>query len=143
MNEMFYFASYNAAAFTLNLSGWDTSRVTNMSKMFSNAGRNATTWSVGDLSGWDTSQVTNMSYMFSGVGYKATTFTLDLSGWNTSRVTDMSYMFDIAGYNATTWSVTIPRTNGNSINNTTSSLYGKNTSAYATPPNGKSFTLAP
>ncbi|MBQ3476197.1 hypothetical protein IJH26_01655 [Candidatus Saccharibacteria bacterium] len=56
----------------------------------------------------------------------------------------MNQMFYYAGYSATTWSVTIPRTNGaaSPISNTTSRFYGKTTSYYATPPSGKSFTLA-
>ena len=33
--------------------------------MFDEAGRYATTWTIGDLSGWDTSNVTNMLGMFS------------------------------------------------------------------------------
>jgi hypothetical protein len=85
-----------------------------------------------------------MGDMFFGAGSNATTFTLDLSGWDTSQVTNMgSMMFIGAGYRSTTWSVTIPRTNGNGINNATSSLYGKDTSIYVTPPYGRSFTLAP
>ena len=63
---------------------WDTSNVTDMSRLFN--------WAVrfdGDLSRWDTSKVTNMSYMF----YEAMSFNCDLSRWDTSKVTDMSYMF--------------------------------------------------
>ena len=50
-------------------------------------------------------------------------------------------MFNSAGYNATTWSVTIPQKTGD-IDNTTSAFYGKDSSVRATPPSGKSFTLA-
>ena len=172
MSNMFYSAGYSATTFTLDLSSWNTSNVTNVSNMFYSAGYSATTWSIGDLSSWNTSNVTDMSYMFNSAGYSATTwsigdlsswntsnvtnmsnmfylagdsattFTLDLSSWNTSNVTNMSYMFFDAGYSATTWSITIPQTNGNSINNTTSRLYGQTTSKYATPPSGKSFTIA-
>ena len=57
-----------------------------------------------------------------------------------------SSMFSSAGRSATTWSVTIPKTNNGTatgpINNTTSNLYGSTTSVTATPPSGKSFTLA-
>ncbi|MDD4705707.1 MAG: hypothetical protein PHS24_00635 [Bacilli bacterium] len=31
---------------------WDTSKVTNMANLFSNAGYNATTWYIGNISGW-------------------------------------------------------------------------------------------
>ena len=70
---------------TLDLSGLDTSRVTDMSDMFSGC----TSLSSLDLSGLDTSQVTDMSEMFS-VCYSLAS--LDLSGLDTSRVTDMSDM---------------------------------------------------
>ena len=64
----------------------DTSRVTNMSQMFSDC------WNLDkvDLSGFDTSQVTDMSAMFQNCGSMTE---LDVSGFDTSGVTDMSYMF--------------------------------------------------
>ena len=62
---------------------WDTSSVTDMSYMFSNAKSFD-----GDISSWDTSSVTNMSYMFYMSSFKG-----DISGWDTSSVTDMSSMF--------------------------------------------------
>jgi surface protein len=97
---------------------------------------------ISGISDWDTSNATDMSYMFSSAGRSATTFTLDLSSWNTSNVTDMSGTFLYAGSSATTWFVTIPQTNGNSIDNNTRVLYGQTTSTRATPPSGKSFTIA-
>ena len=83
MRGMFYHLSNLT---TLDLSNFDTSRVTNMSFMFSGVS-NLTTL---DLSNFDTSKVTNMSNMFSATP-KLTT--LDLSNFNTSNVTDMSHMF--------------------------------------------------
>ena len=81
--KMFY-ECYDLIA--LNLSNFDTSKMTDMSWMFDNC-LNLTTL---DLSNFDTSNVTNMSYMFS----KCQSLTsLDLSNFDTSRVTDMSYMF--------------------------------------------------
>ena len=70
---------------SLDLSGLDTSDVTNMSNMFSYC------WSLTslDLSPLDTSNVTDMSYMLSGCS-KLTS--LDLSPLDTSKVTNMSYM---------------------------------------------------
>ena len=70
---------------SLDVSGWDTSNVTDMSYMFSNC-----SLATLDLSGWDTSNVTNMRRMFIDCRSLAT---LDVSGWNTSKVTDMHYMF--------------------------------------------------
>ena len=51
-------------------------------------------------------------------------------------------MFNYAGYNATTFSITIPQTNGNGINNSSTRMYGLSTSRYASPPTNRSFTLA-
>ncbi|MBQ3432798.1 BspA family leucine-rich repeat surface protein [Candidatus Saccharibacteria bacterium] len=146
MSYMFHRAGYNATTWSIgDLSSWDTSSVTDMSYMFYSAGRNATTFTL-DLSDWNTANVTDMNNMFYFSGYSATTFTLDLSSWNTTSVTNMSSMFSSAGRSATTWSVTIPKTNNGTatgpINNTTSNLYGSTTSVTATPPSGKSFTLA-
>ena len=71
---------------TLDLSGLDTSRVTDMSEMF----RGCASLSSLDLSGWNTSRVTDMRFMFVDCPSLAS---LDLSGWDTSRVKDMGYMF--------------------------------------------------
>ena len=70
---------------SLNLSGLDTSDVTNMSNMFSYC------WSLTslDLSPLDTSKVTNMSYM---LYYCPSLTSLDLSPLDTSNVTNMSSM---------------------------------------------------
>ena len=70
---------------SLDLSGLDTSDVTNMSNMFSYC------WSLTslDLSPLDTSNVTNMRGMFSECSSLSS---LDLSPLDTSNVTDMSYM---------------------------------------------------
>ena len=70
----------------IDLSSFDTSKVTNMRGMFYHLS-NLTTL---DLSNFDTSRVTNMSFMFSGVSNLTT---LDLSNFDTSNVTDMSHMF--------------------------------------------------
>ena len=71
---------------SLNLSNFDTSKVTNMVDMFASI-RNLTTL---DLSNFDTSRVTNMSAMFSGM---SSLTTLNLSNFDTSNVTNMYCMF--------------------------------------------------
>ena len=71
---------------SLNLSNFDTSKVTNMSYMFS-AIRNLITL---NLSNFDTSKVTNMQYMFAGMRNLTA---LNLSNFDTSKVTNMQYMF--------------------------------------------------
>ena len=71
----------------VNLKYWDTSRVTNMKKMF--------TESVVDITGlenWNTSRVTDMSFMF----HECVTFNCDISRWDTTNVQNMRNMFDSA-----------------------------------------------
>ena len=70
----------------LDLSSFDTSKVTNMGYMFYNIS-NPTTL---DISNFDTSKVTDMGAMFA---YMTSLFTLDLSNFDTSQVTDMAGMF--------------------------------------------------
>ena len=71
---------------TLDLSGLDTTKVTNMSSMFTGCSALQNL----DLSGFDTSNVTNMQRMFMNC-YSLES--LDLSSFDTSSVTDMSNMF--------------------------------------------------
>jgi surface protein len=78
---------YGASVFNADISGWDTSSVSNMSSMFSRA-RNFNS----DISRWDTSAVTDMSSMFSF----ASAFNADISGWDTGAVATMESMFEIA-----------------------------------------------
>ena len=70
----------------LDLSSFDTSKVTNMGYMFYNISNLATL----DLSSFDTSQVRSMHSMFSAM-FNLTT--LNLSHFDTSKVTDMAGMF--------------------------------------------------
>ena len=75
-----------SALTSLDVSGFDTSKVTDMSSMFSNC----STLTSLDLSEFDTSKVTNMQQMFSTCS-KLTS--LDVSSFDTSEVTSMSGMF--------------------------------------------------
>ena len=70
----------------MDLSNFDTSKVTDMKWMFYGES-NLTSL---DLSKFKTSRVTNMDYMFSGI---SNLITIDLSSFDTSKVTDMSGMF--------------------------------------------------
>ena len=72
---------------SLNVSGLDTSRVTNMDEMF----RDCSSLASLDVSGWNTSRVESMWIMFDGCSSLPS---LDVSGWDTSRVTNMGGMFD-------------------------------------------------
>ena len=79
MSYMFCAIGRNATTFNLDLSGWNTSKVSDMTCMFEYAGKNATSLLIKGLSDWNTSNVTNMSYMFGEVGQNTTSFNLDLS----------------------------------------------------------------
>ena len=70
----------------IDLSSFDTSKVTNMRYMFSGMSNLIAL----DLSNFDTSQVTDMRYMFSGM---SNLIALDLSNFDTSMVTNMNGMF--------------------------------------------------
>ena len=88
MSYMFQESNIN----TINLGSIDTSNVTTMQGMF----LHTQTTSIQNLNTLNTSNVTNMRAMFQG----ASATTLDLSGFNTSNVTDMQSMF--SGSAATT-----------------------------------------
>ena len=85
MNGMFY--RCNNLKEIKGLENWDVSNVTNMSNMFSKCKSLVTL----NLTGWDTSNVTSMFSMF----YECTAITSinGLENLNTSNVTSMSYMF--------------------------------------------------
>ena len=70
----------------IDLSSFDTTKVTNASHMFDGVS-NLTTL---NLSNFNTSKVMNMGYMFSSMRNLTT---LNLSGFDTSKVTDISAMF--------------------------------------------------
>jgi surface protein len=71
-------------AFNPDIGHWDTSNVTDMSEMFSNADNFNQ-----DIGLWDTSSVTDMSEMFNATEI----FNKDIGSWDTSKVEDMKYMF--------------------------------------------------
>ena len=110
--DNYYLNSCTGYLYYGNIENWDTSEVTDMSKLFINKwffNQNISKWNTAnvtnmgrmfydarafnqDIKSWDTSNVTNMRYMF----YNAHEFNQDIKSWDTSNVTDMSYMF----YNA-------------------------------------------
>ena len=83
-DSMFLFSGLGIE--TLDMSIFDTSKVTNMSYMFHDCSDLTSL----DVSTMNTSNVTNMHHMFYGT---TSLKNLDLSSFNTSKVTDMSYMF--------------------------------------------------
>ena len=86
VTNMGYMFSGMSNLTSLNLSNFDTSKVTNMYEMF-DAMSNLTSL---NLSNFDTSQVTNMQHMFDSMSNLTT---LNLSNFNTSKVTNMRFMF--------------------------------------------------
>ena len=88
---------------SIDLTGWDTGNITDMSYMFFNDPKLAT---IKGLEGFDTSNVTNMSNMFASYTNPTTNDynpkslsstghleSLDLSNWKTGNVTNMNFMF--------------------------------------------------
>ena len=70
----------------VNTREWDTSQVTNMSRMF----RGCSSLGLLDVAGWNTSRVTTMMSLFEGC---ASLGGLDPSRWDTSSVRDIAAMF--------------------------------------------------
>ena len=83
MSYMFYCC---ARLESLNLSGWNTSSVKTMHGMF----HHCESLESLDLSGWGTSNVENMAWMFSCCRKIKS---IDVSDWDTSKVNNMGYMF--------------------------------------------------
>lgn len=81
------FATCNYLKTIKGMSRWDTSNITNMSKMFSSCSELTEL----DVSNFNTSKVTDMSSMFANCS-KVTE--LDVSNFDTSNVINMSYMFN-------------------------------------------------
>ena len=71
------------------ISKWNTSRVTDMSRLFMGKSKFND-----DISAWDTSNVTDMSYMFHG----AKSFNQPLNDWCVDNVTNMQGMFSCVRY---------------------------------------------
>ena len=93
--------AFYRSSFNNDISGWDTSSITNMSHMFQGA------WAFNQpIENWNVSNVTDMSYMFAGHKYYRydgsierllpTDFNQPLNNWNVSNVTNMKGMFSVA-----------------------------------------------
>jgi len=107
------FFSNPSAAYSVygNISDWDVSKVTDMSRLFTNR-----IYFNSDISAWDVSSVTNMRYMFG----QAFLFNQDIGDWDTSNVTDMSATFE----NAITFNGDISAWDVSSVNNMYGMFYG-------------------
>ena len=87
VTDMSYMFASAGTSMTLTPSEWNTSNVKDMSYMFGGAVLSTT-----NFSGFNVSNVTNMSHMFDNAW--SSHVSVNFTGWNTSKVTDMSYMFN-------------------------------------------------
>ena len=97
-----------------------------------------------NLSGWDTSHVTNTTNAFAYTGtYWASKFYLSIAGWDMSAVETITNMFQYCGDGSPVFAIIIPPTNGNGVANSTTEIHGKTADIVAANPlNGFYFTLA-
>lgn len=131
----------------IDLTGFDTSKVTNMSEMFKDT-KNLYYFPKG-ISNWNVENVTDMSGMFSGITQDVLgeSFEADLTGWNTSSVTDMTEMFN--GVSALTkvsvgdgWNTDNVTASDNMLTGLTSIVGGSGTVYDATNPTDKTYARA-
>ena len=112
MSGMFYNVGRKNTEFSLDVSNFDTSKVTDMSYMFYYVGYTDKSFTL-DISNFDTSNVIDMSGMFYRTGYNSTIFNPDLSSLDTSKVTNTYRMFYNTGYNSTKFNTSITIRNPN------------------------------
>ena len=106
-SRLFEAAGQNVTdTWSLNLSGWDTSSMTSLRGIFTNAGAYAKkSWSL-NLNNWDVSNVTDMHQVFDDAGaYAEETWYLNLDGWDVGSAVDMAWMFSEAGKKAASWTI--------------------------------------
>ncbi len=93
VTDMSYMFAVERATMQFNgdISGWDTSKVQTMERMFS-----YTIYFNQPIQNWDTSSVTNMMSMFSHAYKFNQPLNTDGNRWNVSKVTTMASMFEDA-----------------------------------------------
>ncbi|MCF2901175.1 DUF285 domain-containing protein [Pseudoalteromonas sp. OFAV1] len=79
--------AFYESSFDNNISQWNVSNVLDMKAMFMNSKFNK------DISGWDTSSLENMNSIF-----YASDFDGDISGWDTANVINMTWAFARSKY---------------------------------------------
>jgi len=82
---------FACTSFNTDISGWNTSNITDMSNLF----QDASTFNQ-PLNAWNVSSVTSMNEMFSAT-QTFMTFNQPLNSWNVSSVTDMDGLFYFNG----------------------------------------------
>ena len=123
-DSSYMFEELEYLGYTPGLRNVITTRVTNMSYMFSNTGGRINPSMEGydveigkDISNWDTSKVTNMSHMFDNFAWNENEIEWDMSNWDTSKVTDMSYMFNAATSNLRTFNLDLSNWDTSKVTN--------------------------
>lgn len=102
LHRTFYNCGYSASSFSMDVSTWNTTKVTNMRQTFYSIGRGATSFSLTGFNYWKTGNVTTMYSMFGYAAYTATSPNFSyIASWDTSNVTTLAYMFTHYCYNAT------------------------------------------
>ena len=144
MSNMFTNVGYYADNFYLDLSGWTTTSLENVSSILYMTARRVPGEVYINLSGWDTSHVTNTTNAFAYTGtYWASKFYLSIAGWDMSAVETITNMFQYCGDGSPVFAIIIPPTNGNGVANSTTEIHGKTADIVAANPlNGFYFTLA-
>lgn len=122
--SMFQRAGYNAANFSIDATGWDTSHVRSMKDMFQYTGYSANSWNIVGIKDWDVSNVTTMEEMFERIACeKSVDINLDLSGWDAGKVTNMNYFLNNAGAHANSFNINLNDWDVSSLTNASMSFY--------------------
>jgi len=128
VTTMFYLTALNDKDFSMDLSNWDMSNVTDMRGMFNAFGYYSTLTSVkellGDINNWDTSSVIDMSHVFHFTGNNLKEFSLDLTGWDVSNVKNMSSMFSSTGVYSQTIEIDISNWDTSNVTDMSYMFYG-------------------
>ena len=108
ISTAYWFADLVACEY-FDLTNLDVSNVTNMRRMFNDAGgAGLSNFQIVGMERWDTSNVIDMYEMFSRAGAYATNFDVgDIGDWNVSSVTNMGGMFSGFGGMASNFSLDI------------------------------------
>jgi len=135
-NSSYLFSGFKYVDSIKNIDILDTSKVTNMSSMFSQTGYSSEIFKLDLGNNFKTNNVTNMNSMFSQTGYLSKVFTLKLGNkFDTSKVTNMSSMFSKAGYSSEVFTLDLEDKFD------TSNVTGMGAMFWATGYSSKVFTL--